>query len=505
MKNALPARPSNWFILFIILLTLGGLLRLIDITNPPLDFHSTRQLRDLIVARDIYYSMLPSATTEQRELARSFANTVGKYEPPVIESIVAVTYLFTGGENIASARVWETLFWLLAGIALFDLMRRAVSPWAALIGLAYYLVLPFSVQASRSFQPDPLMTSAFVIGIYFFYRWSESSGAQEPVPAGQKRETWKFAILAGIFLGFAAFVKIVIAFFVGAAAIALVLVTLKKDFWKSKQVWAMAALMVLPALLFYVLLNHGRSTEYFFSWTVELIKLITSMGFYFNWLVFIGNLFGFAFILIGIAGIFIATPRLRWLLISLWVGYILYGLTLPFQMYSHSYYHIQLIPIVALGLTAALNPLIKSTAALSAVGRAAFVAAIVAVIGYQSWAAFSILTAEDFHHEPAFWKTVGDAIPADAKVIGLTQDYGFRQMYYGWRKIKLWPYSTELARLRNGRVDFSSSFSALTEGRDYFLVTEFDQLDKQPSLKILLDAYPIKIKGDGYVVYDLNP
>jgi len=33
----------------------------------------------------------------------------------------------------------------------------------------------------------------------------------------------------------ATFVKIVIAFFVGSAAIALVLFTLKKDFWKSKQ------------------------------------------------------------------------------------------------------------------------------------------------------------------------------------------------------------------------------------------------------------------------------
>ncbi len=223
MTLAPQTRPSNWFILFIILLALGGLLRLLDITDPPLDFHPSRQLRNTLVARDIYYSLLPSASAEERDLAQTFASSVGRYEPPVVESIVAVTYFFTGGENIASARVWETLFWLLAGVALFDLMRRAVSPWAALIGLAYYLVLPFSVEASRSFQPDPLMTSAFVIGVYFLYRWSEE-------------QTWKWAILAGILLGLATFVKIVIAFFAGAAAIALVLFTLKKAFWKSKQV-----------------------------------------------------------------------------------------------------------------------------------------------------------------------------------------------------------------------------------------------------------------------------
>ncbi len=174
MTIAPQTRPSNWFILFIILLALGGLLRLLDVTDPPLDFQPSRQLRNSLVARDIYYSLLPTATTEQRDLASSFARSVGQYEPPVTESIVAITYLFTGGENFVVARVWSTLFWLLAGIALFDLARRALSPWAALAALAYYLVLPFSVQASRSFQPDPLMTSAFVIGIYFLYRWSEA-------------------------------------------------------------------------------------------------------------------------------------------------------------------------------------------------------------------------------------------------------------------------------------------------------------------------------------------
>ncbi len=491
MTKTLPARPANWFILFIILLTLGGALRLLDITDPPLDFHSSRQLRNSLVARDIYYSLMPSATTEQHDLASSFANSVGKYEPPVIESIVAVTYLFSGGENIASARIWETLFWLLAGIALFDLMRRAVSPWAALIGLAYYLVLPFSVEVSRSFQPDPLMTSAFVIGIYFLYRWSEE-------------QTWKWAIFAGVFLGLATFVKIVIAFFVGSAAIALVLFTLKKDFWKSKQVWAMATIMVLPALLFYVLLNQGRSTEYFFSWTVALIKLISSTDFYTKWLAFLGQLFGLTMIFLGIAGTFLATPRLRWLLISLWVGYVLYGLTLPFQMYTHSYYHIQLIPIVALGLAAALNPLIESAAGRGGVGRAGFIALIVAVIGFQSWVSRSVLVEESFRHEPAFWQQVGEAIPADAKVIGLTQDYGFRLMFYGWRKVTLWPYSTELAEVLSGTVDFADRFDELTAGRDYFLVTSFGQLDKQASLKKLLDEFPVAVEGEGFVLYDLK-
>ena len=490
MTNTPLSQTRSWFVTLIILLTLGGFLRLLDITDPPLDFHPSRQLRNSLVARDIYYSILPSATTEQRDLAASFARSVGKYEPPVIESIVAYTYLITG-ENIAVARVWVTFFWLAAGVALFDLMRRATSPWAALIALAFYLVLPFSVQASRSFQPDPLMTSSFVIGIYFLYRWSEE-------------QTWKWALLAGVFLGLATFVKIVIAFFVGAAAIAMVLFTLRKNFWKSKQVWTMASIMVIPALFFYILLNQGRSTEYFFSWTVALIDLITSTDFYTKWLAFLGTIFGLTIIFLSIAGSLIASPRMRWLTISLWIGYLLYGLTLPFQMYTHSYYHIQLIPILALGLAVVLNPLVESVAANGGVGRVGFIALVVAVIGYQAYVARSVLAAEDFRHEPAFWSEVGEAIPSDGNVMALTQDYGYRLMAYGWRRVSLWPLATGLSEARNPDKNNAEQFAELTDGMDYFLVTAFGQLDKQPDLKEILDTYPIAAEGDGYVLYDLK-
>ncbi|MBL8091479.1 MAG: glycosyltransferase family 39 protein [Anaerolineales bacterium] len=504
MKTPLLSRLSTWFLTLILLLSLGGLLRLIDITDEPLDFQPSRQLRNSLVARQIYYSVLPSATDEQKILSKSFADSVGKYEPPVIESIVAYSYLITGGENIAVARIWLTIFWLIAGIALFGLMKRVVSPWSALIALSFYLVLPFSVQASRSFQPDPLMTSSFVIGIYFLYRWSES---HSPLLVGEGlgvRSEWKFAIFAGIFLGFATFVKIVIAFFVGASAIALVLFTLGKDFYKSKQVWIMAVIMVLPALLYYVLLNQGRSTEYFFSWTVALINLITSTDFYTKWLAFLGILFGQTILFLSIAGALIAPPRMRWLLISLWIGYLLYGLTLPFQMYTHSYYHIQLIPIIALGLAIILNPLVEFVTNQNTITRTSFIALIVAIIGFQSYVSRSVLMAESFRHEPAYWSSVGEVIPSNAKVIALTQDYGYRLMMYGWRKVNLWPLATELSATRNPDKDNAAKFDDITAGMDYFLVTAFGQLEKQPDLKKILDSYPIVMEGDGYVLYDLR-
>lgn len=350
------------------------------------------------------------------------------------------------------------------------------------------------------------MIKAEVInGIYFLYRWSEDSLLPLGEGLGMRvRETWKWAILAAVFLGFATFVKIVIAFFVGAAAISLVFFTLGKDFWKSKQVWAMAAIMVVPALLYYVVLNQGRSTEYFFSWTVALMKLITSTDFYTKWLAFLGTLFGLTILFLSIAGALIAPSRMRWLLVSLWIGYLMYGLTLPFQMYTHSYYHIQLIPLIALGLAVVLHPLTESVAGMGGVRAAGFIALAAAVIGYQAYVSRSVLVAESFRHEPAFWNHVGDAFPSDAKVIALTQDYGYRLMLYGWRKVDLWPLATELSATRNPDKDNAAQFDELTAGKDYFLVTAFGQLDKQPGLKKILDTYPIAIQGEGYVLYDLR-
>ncbi len=493
------ARSRRWIPALALLLLVGAGVRFINLDAPPLDFHPTRQLRNSLVARAIYYDLLPGASAEQRALADSFRRVVGTYEPPISESLTALTFLATGSESFAVPRIYSTIFWLLAGIALFDMARRMTSPAAALIALAYFLVLPFAVQASRSFQPDPLMTAAFVAGVYFLYRWMEEASS-----AASSAARWKWAILAGAFLGLAALVKVVIAFLIVGGAVAAVLAVLGRRFWRAPQVWVMAALTALPAFAYYVLGHPGRSTEYFFAWTVDLLKLITSPHFYADWLGFVGSLFGLTSLLLAAAGTLLAPARARWLLIGCWAGYLAYGLALPFQMYTHSYYHIQIIPLVALGLAPVAEAVIQRAAGSPRWMQAALAAVVVVAIGYQAWAARSAIVAENFSDAPGYWKSVAEAIPANADVIGLTQDYGYDLMYWGWRRVDLWPLDTDLSSLKNAGKDPAANFAALTEGDSYFLVTAFGQLDHQPSLKKLLEALPVVTQGNGFVVYDLR-
>ena len=486
--------PHNrWKPILALLFVLGAILRLVDISDPPLDFHPTRQLRNALVARGIYYESQPNADPVLRDLASSFKKSVGQYEPPIIESLVAWTYTWSGGEHAWVARIYASFFWLLAGLALFDLGRRITSPEAALVALAYYLILPFAVQASRSFQPDPLMTTAFVIGVYFLFRWME-------------KQTWIWAVLAGLILGFAVLVKVVIAFMVAGAAIGAVLSVYGwRRFWKSPQVWSMGLLMIIPALAYYVIGHPDRSTEYFFSWTIGLLELLCSTDFYARWLGFLHSLFSLTIILLGLVGVIISPPRIRVMLIGLWVGYFLYGISLPFQMYTHSYYHIQIVPLVALGLAPVAKLILDQVNRQSLFWKLAFILLAIAALVYPAWVARSILVAEDFRNEPVFWEQIGKAIPAEGKVIALTQDYGYRLMYFGWRKVALWPGSSELSEIRAGERDIEADFNDLTAGKDYFLITAFGQYDKQPALqKILEENYSVAAQGDGYILFDLH-
>ena len=94
-------------------------------------------------------------------------------------------------------------------------------------------------------------------------------------------------------------------------------------------------------------------------------------------------------------------------------------------------------------------------------------------------------------------------------IIALTHDYGWRLWYWGYLPVDLWPYQADfalhLARGGNLGLGIQPLFNQLTEGKDYFLVTHFGELNAQAELKTLLhDNYPIIQSGDGYILFDLS-
>src|SRR3972149_3660376 len=65
---------------FLLLLGLG--LRLLDVDEPPLDFHPDRQLQSALIARGLYYRWLPGADPETRSQAGTLGAGWGCSWPP---------------------------------------------------------------------------------------------------------------------------------------------------------------------------------------------------------------------------------------------------------------------------------------------------------------------------------------------------------------------------------------------------------------------------------------
>jgi hypothetical protein len=489
------SRPFVGLVL-LLLFGLGLGVRLYDLTDPPLDFHPTRQLRMAMITRGIYYQMSPQPDPVARKTAIAYGRSMGVYEPPILENIVAFTYQILGGEYLWLSRIFTALFWLVGGLALFGLVRRMTSTGGALISTAFYLFLPFSVIASRSFQPDPGMVMWVILAAYAFYRW-----------AGEKQ--WRWAVLAGSFSGVAVLVKAVAGYLVVGLAIAVVIYALglKRSF-KNPQVWTMAGLMAFPGILYYVFVLQGRSSDYFMNWTVALLPMLLDPSFYLQWLVHLQDLIGLTVLLLSLVGVLISRSLNRAVLLGLWAGYGIYGLSLPYQITTHSYYSLQLVPIVAISLAPVAGLLLERISADSMIWQASFWVLIAIFWAFSIWNSVNMLDSQDYRAAPSLWSTIASSIPEEGKTIALTQDYGYPLMYYGWKKVKLWPDNAErnLANLRGKDGDnLQKEFSERIQGKSYFLVTDFEQFDRQPVLKgLLYGEYPIYAQGSGYLLFDLQ-
>ena len=44
----------------------------------------------------------------------------------------------------------------------------------------------------------------------------------------------------------------------------------------------------------------------------------------------------------------------------------------------------------------------------------------------------------------------------------------------------------------------------MTSGKDFFLVTDFQELGRQPDLKKSLSAFPVYAQSDSYIIYNLR-
>jgi 4-amino-4-deoxy-L-arabinose transferase-like glycosyltransferase len=490
------SKPRWRLILLVVVFALGLGIRLYDLKDLPLDFHAVRQLRSALIARSIYYQVNPKVDLAMRQEAVDTSN-LEIYEPPILEGMVGLTYQVIGSEQLWISRIYTSLCWLIGGLALLVLARRFISFDAVLVGLGFYFFLPFSVIASRSFQPDPWMVMWILVFAYTLNRWRETP-------------TWKWALISGLVGGMAVLVKVFAGFFVASmlAAVVLSVLGFRRTF-RSLQAWAMAGSVLAPAAVYYLFILKDRSAGFFSFWTLNLGKLIFTSNFYADWLAMVTGLMGLAVVVAAILGMLLAPKALKPFLLGLWAGYGLFGLSSPYQFTTHEYYHLALVPLVALSAMPLLEGILMQMAGQTRLWRLMAVVVFLFSAGYCLYVARSQMYASNFKAEAVAWKRVGEAIPQGSPFVALTNDYGMRLRYFGWRTpTAYWPSSADLnlsAISGSGPMQYADYFKEITNGKQYFLVTAYGELDSQPQLKELLTTrYPVYKEGDGFTLYDLS-
>jgi hypothetical protein len=489
------SRVVNLMLAMIFLLALG--IRLLDLTDLPKEYGMQRQMYSFIKARGMYYEIARDVPGWKQKIAIQQWQEQVALEPPVFERIVAFTYLLFD-EHMWIARIYSALFWLAGGLALFMLARRLTSTDGALVSLLYYLFLYFGILSSRSFQPDPLMIALGLYALWAFDHWVESN-------------SWKWAMTAGLLSGAAIFVKppIMGFFLLGAFAVTLLSRMGLMNTLRSRQAWTVALLAALPTVLYllsglFVTKSLGSQTALRF-----FPELWTEGGFYVRWKNIIGNTAGGGAFTLSLLAIFLADPRrFRPLLIGLWLGYLVYGFTLPHHVTTHDYYQLPAIMIIALSLAAVGEVVFRKIAELyprAGMARLALLALILFAISAEMWEVRVFLVRKNYRPEVTLWEELGDRLGHTTPVLGLTESNHLA--YWGFQDVDEWYLAADinLRERANPNFDIKAQFFNRAEGKKYFIVTLADQFDGQPEIKgLVTQTYPVYEEGPGYIIYDLE-
>src|SRR5262245_57857565 len=175
------ARVLSWLAVTAVFAGALG-VRLVKLSEPPLDFHPTRQYRSALLARRYFLEGQVAVPAWRTQLARANAEEV--YEPPLMERAAAFGYRQRGREDLRIPRALSIASWLVAGAFVYALARRIAGPHGALVAVSFFLFAPFGVEASRSFQPDPAMVMWIAASALALLRYGERPKASTLALAG---------------------------------------------------------------------------------------------------------------------------------------------------------------------------------------------------------------------------------------------------------------------------------------------------------------------------------
>lgn len=182
-------KKKTMWLLVILVLILGLIVRLKNFTGPLIDAHAMRQTDTECVAYFLY-SGKASFFKPKACLMRPVSNTDGYFflEMPFYEGLIALGYKILGPE-IWVGRIVNLILYIIGSLSLFDLLKKWINKETAIFGLVIYSFMPGSIFfVGHAIHPDAMAVSFIWLALNLMWRYKENDKKVN-------------LILSGIFLG----------------------------------------------------------------------------------------------------------------------------------------------------------------------------------------------------------------------------------------------------------------------------------------------------------------
>jgi len=516
----------------------AGGVRLYNIDAAKLYFNPTRQYYSFCIARHFYFEGTDSVPAWQRNIAAINKEALDDKEPPITEYLVSLIWRACGSENHWAPSALSSLFWLVGGVFVFLIAKKYTSAVAAAIATAFYLLCPFGIVMSRSFQPESLMTMMFGAGIYTIFNYYE-------------KPSTKRLFITALVSGVAVLVKVNIVFPIWCAFVAggFYKQGFRKTFF-SKQQLLFILVGIMPGFIYYF---YRTLTTEIMQMAVETIfvpQLLWDSFFWVGWLRQIGFVVGFVPIVAAVFGIFLVRAKTaKSILTGLVVGYLVYAMIFSYSTPTQDYYHIQVLPVAALALSPAIAFFVNQLTQKESRGRlpaviifllllAAFLVALVSIKksvfrSENKYTKFYLNSLyKSFGLKPEFLsqiggdaadfiakaEEIGDAVNHSERTItlGLTVPLWYYGQYagYRWPFSKHWPFPDHIGSIGTGarwsEYRGLSAAELLKEhfsrfSPEYFVVGSLAEFEKQEGLKeFFYGRFRVLAKGKKHLIFDLT-
>jgi hypothetical protein len=479
-----PERGLSRLLLLIAIFSAALGVRLYNADAPPLDYYPVRQFRAAMLARDFYYESSPRSVSEKVR-KEALAAKPKPLEPPITETTASLLYRAVGGEHLIIPRLMSIMFWMIAALLLYRLASEMISPDAGIVSTAFFLFLPLGVVGSRSFQPDPLMIMFFMATVYSIFRYYRS-------PSG-------YGLAAAcLFSALAILVKPTCVFPILSVFIAMRIPSKNiRNILFGRDLVIFLAASLLPSFIYY---GYGIFIAGFLKSQADssfVPALLTKTFYWKGWYYMVSGAIGRYSVFIALLGLLLVrSGNTRHFLLGLWAGYVLFCLAFPYHIQNHLYYHLMLIPIVALSIGIVASYLLGAMSSNRGLWRLGVWLLFIVAVSLCIKNSVGLLSDSGFEAQVRSYKEIGEKVGHSPKTVLFDYHDGDRVMYYGRIYGVLWPTVHQIGdptvRLKQSDMKVLLDEIISEYSPEYFIVTNVPLFEGQEDLKKTLDSeYPV--------------